>query len=146
MLQLADHCLPHEQCRSRRILMVWIRSPRWDCVWVLSGSPRGLILMCLSGTIPAALLTFWIVVVLQQAHNLSPIVMAWGHDGFRKYMLRHKVKFVVTPALVIAGAVLAGYASSVLYPQFFPFRGTKIDVYGSEGWQSPLGLMLGLYF
>jgi hypothetical protein len=34
----------------------------------------------------------------------------------------------------------------VLYPDFFPFRGTKIDVVGSYGWQSPLGLMLGLYF
>jgi hypothetical protein len=56
--------------------MAWIRSPWWDCIWLLSGLPLALVLLGLSGVIPATLLTFWLIVVLQQSHNLAPMVMA----------------------------------------------------------------------
>jgi hypothetical protein len=126
--------------------MVWIRNPAWDCVWVLSGLPLALVLLGLSGVIPAALLTFWIIVVLQQSHNLAPMVMAWGHRGFRTHMLAHRTKFIAIPALILVGSVLAGWLSEALYPGFFPFRGTKVNVQWADQWQAPLGVMLGVYF
>lgn len=126
--------------------MVWIRNPAWDCVWVLSGLPLALVLLGLSDVVPAALLTFWIIVVLQQSHNLAPMVMAWGHRGFRTHMLAHRTKFIAIPALILVGSMLTGWLSEALYPSFFPFRGTKIDIIGPGGWQSPLGVMLGVYF
>jgi hypothetical protein len=124
----------------------WIRSPLWDGFWVLSGAPLGLLLLGASNAIPAALLTFWLVVLLQQSHNFSPIVMAWGHRSFRAHMLQHKAKFILIPLSLLAGSLAVGWLSEMLYPSFFPFRGTKIDVIGPSGWQSPLGLMLALYF
>jgi hypothetical protein len=113
---------------------------------VLSGLPLGAALIGLSNVIPSALITFWLIVILQQSHNLSSIVMAWGHRRFREHMRKHWIKFVAVPALILVGSVGAGWLSGILYPTFFPFHGTKVGVFGLQGWQSPLGLMLGLYF
>jgi len=46
--------------------MRWVPNPWWDGVWLLSGLPFGLLLLCLSNVIPAALLTFWLIGMLQQ--------------------------------------------------------------------------------
>lgn len=73
-------------------------------------------------------------------------MVAWRHYGFRKYMLEHRIKFIATPISILLVSLLAGWLSEILYPNFFPFRGTKIDVVSPSGWQSPLGLMLGVYF
>lgn len=128
--------------------MVWIRNPLWDCVWVLSGLPFGAALIGLSNVVPAVLITFWLVTVLQQSHNLSPIVMAWTHRGFRTLMMRRRMKFIGVPIVILGGSLAAGWLSAVLHPYFFPFRGTKIDVNMARvgEWASPLGLMLTLYF
>jgi hypothetical protein len=61
-------------------------------------------------------------------------------------MLRHRARFIIVPALILVGSVVAGWLSGILYPAFFPFRGTKVDVFGPQGWKSPLGVMLALYF
>jgi hypothetical protein len=61
-------------------------------------------------------------------------------------MLAHRTKFIAVPALILVGSVLAGWLSEALYPSFFPFRGTKVNVQWADQWQAPLGVMLGVYF
>jgi len=61
-------------------------------------------------------------------------------------MMQRRMKFIGVPIIILGGSLAAGWLSAAVYPYFFPFRGTKIDVIGLSGWQSPLGLMLVLYF
>ena len=54
-----------------------------------------------------------VAIVLDHAHLVCPITLAWGHRRFRAYMLEQWDKFVLLPALFIAISLAVGGASEV---------------------------------
>lgn len=124
----------------------WVRSPLWDGMWLLSGIPLGVCFVLASLWLPsricrteplrflpgaihhtpcsfviAAWITVYSIVLLDTAHNISPMALAWSHDGFRAHMLRNPLKFAVTPLLLLIGGVAAGVASIRWFPHWQPF-------------------------
>ena len=87
---------------------MWLRSPVFDLFWVLSGLPFGAALTALSLLMPAGAIILSLVLLTQTAHLLSPIALAWSHDGFRALMLRRPIKYITLPAAILIGAVLVG--------------------------------------
>jgi hypothetical protein len=86
----------------------WIRNPWWDGFWILSGLPCGAALTLLLLWVPGTVQLFWIVLLTQTGHLLSPMALAWGHDGFRALMMRRPLKFIGAPAVILAAATLIG--------------------------------------
>jgi hypothetical protein len=84
--------------------MRWIRSPRWDGFWILSGLPIGLAL----ASLPPAMgfLFFTAAVFLETGHAFSPIVLAWSHAGLRRIAMDRWVESVAFPLLVFVGVFL----------------------------------------
>lgn len=87
---------------------MWLRSPVFDLFWVLSGLPFGAALTALSLLMPAGAIILSLVLLTQTAHLLSPMALAWSHDGFRALMLRRPIKYITLPAAILIGAVLVG--------------------------------------
>ena len=95
---------------------VWIRGPWWDGFWILSGVPFGAALTGLSFWLPANVMILWIVLLTQTGHLLSPMTLAWSHDGFRALMLRRPVKFIAVPIAILAGSTAVGMVGSWTLP------------------------------
>ncbi|MBV8893677.1 MAG: hypothetical protein JO266_17200 [Acidobacteria bacterium] len=51
---------------------------------------------------------FWLVLVTQTGHLLSPMVLAWEHNDLRPFMLRRPIKYVALPAAILIGSLLIG--------------------------------------
>lgn len=127
---------------------MWIRGPIWDGFWLLGPLPFGAALTILSGWVPAEWIVFWLIVVTQTAHLLSPIALAWTHRDFRDHMLRHKVKFIVFPiAIVIASAAAAYIGGKALHIEYNPMHfalGTDVPI-TLETWANPLMALVLTY-
>ena len=61
-----------------------------------------------------ALLMWWAwaaflatIMVLERAHSLSPVLLAWSHRELRAIILREWRAYIVAPAIVVIGALLA---------------------------------------
>ncbi len=81
--------------------MRWIRSPSWDCFWILSGVPIGIVLMLLTpGRVPALIIA---IMILESAHVVSPIFLAWTRPELRRIVSREWLKHVVAPIAVMGG-------------------------------------------
>ena len=103
----------------------WIRGPVWDSIFVLSGLPLGLALLCLTGPWydwpnprhyghNGWLFAFFLLVpFLETGHSISPIALAWSHTGFRRAMLERKPKFILLPSCVFLAATAIGTATSL---------------------------------
>lgn len=87
---------------------MWIRSPAFDLLWILSGIPFGAALTCLSAWLPAGIMVLWIMLLTQTGHLLSPMALAWTHDGFRALMVQRPIKFIVVPLSIVGAATLVG--------------------------------------
>jgi hypothetical protein len=99
--------------------IAWIRSPWWDCCWVLSGLPLGILL----SAVPTALAfsrypydrfllgIFIITVPLQVAHVASPLLAAWLNPGFRRVMLSRPTQFVLWPTIIFMVCIMIGVAT-----------------------------------
>jgi hypothetical protein len=62
-----------------------------------------------------------LLLTVQLAHTVSPIVGAWSHREYRtKIMLRQPRKFVLVPALLMVGGLLVAWATVYLFPGFAP--------------------------
>jgi hypothetical protein len=84
--------------------MRWIRSPSWDGFWILSGLPIGILLMLLTpGFVPALAVA---IMILESAHVVSPIILAWTRPELRTIVTREWLKHVAAP-IVLMGGVLA---------------------------------------
>ena len=83
--------------------MRWIRSPMWDSVWLLSGLPIGLMLMAFP--LSAVLTLFF---VLNTAHVISPMAVAWGHGEFRRLAMKRAVRFILIPVSILLAATALG--------------------------------------
>jgi hypothetical protein len=55
----------------------------------------------------AGMMLFASVILFEQAHVASPIVLAWTHPGLRCIVLSRLVEFLLLPALALAGAMLS---------------------------------------
>jgi hypothetical protein len=98
--------------------MTWIRSPVYDCFWILNAPVLGLLMLLpLVVPLPTRAITAGLLCI-NFAHALAPIVLAWMHKGFRGVMLERPAKFVGGPALVIAAGVVAAVATWTLFPDF----------------------------
>src|SRR6185312_11905413 len=82
---------------------------------------------------------------LQTGHLLSPMFLAWTHAGFRQVMLRHKIKYVVLPLLIMAVCASIGYFASLGLTHYRPDinlqpqLGEPIDI------KNPLVIMVWIY-
>ncbi len=131
---------------------MWIRSPLWDSVWILSGLPLGLVLVLFvawSG-VSAAIVSVYFIVFIQTSHSLSPIVLAWSYLGFRQTMLRRKAKYIGLPIVLLTLATAAGYVSSGLFPeiQFIDADTGKMAIsslFRPGVWKSPAEWLMVIY-
>lgn len=96
--------------------MTWVRGPWWDGCWLLSGLPLGIVFALLALWVPPYLLLVVGVIVFQTGHNLSPMLLAWTHRGFRGYALGHPRRFIVVPAIIIVGTTIAGVIGGLYWP------------------------------
>jgi hypothetical protein len=83
---------------------IWVRSPWWDGFWLLSGLPIGIVLMLLA---PGMVLPLAVaVMVLESAHVVSPIVLAWTRPELRAIVSREWIKHIAVPAAVMGGVLI----------------------------------------
>jgi hypothetical protein len=82
----------------------WIRSPSWDGFWILSGLPIGIVLMLFSpGFVPELAVA---IMILETAHVVSPIILAWTRPELRTIVTREWIKHIAAPAAVMGGVLL----------------------------------------
>ena len=60
----------------------------------------------------ALYLYFLTAIVLDHAHLVSPIYLAWSNRGFRQHMLTRPEKFILLPALCVFVAMMIGLEST----------------------------------
>lgn len=98
--------------------MTWVRSPAYDCVWILSAPLLGLLMLVpLAIPLPTRAITAGLLSV-NFAHAIAPIALAWTHRGFRGVMIERPAKFVGVPTLVMAVGIAAAVATWTLFPGF----------------------------
>ena len=129
-------------------MSAWIRGPRYDGIWFLSGIPLGVILLLVSVWTPsfislcsahsvvfvrpmgplcdpmrimASLISIYAVVLFDTGHSLAPICLAWIHRGFRAHMLSKPIKFIALPLALLAAGTLSGIYAAHYFPQWTPF-------------------------
>lgn len=131
---------------------MWICSRNWDGFWILSGVPFGLALVLLANiaNIRPEIITIYIIIVVQSAHTISPIVLAWGHAGFRRMMVENKRKYIGLPLAIIGLCTLAGWISIELLPdiQFTGLDGTRLALvtfFEKRPWGSPAAWVMVFY-
>jgi hypothetical protein len=96
--------------------MMWIRGPWWDGLWILSGLPFGAALTYLSIYLSSPIMVLWIVLLTQTGHLLSPMALAWSHEGFRSFMKRRLTKFVMIPLVILLASMLIGSIGGLALP------------------------------
>jgi hypothetical protein len=82
--------------------------------------------------------------VLDTAHTVAPIVMAWAHPGFRRVMLGRQVKLLIVPSAVLAATIVIGLATSAGltgYDLRHPHQMQRIT-----GLDNPFPLIVWLYW
>jgi hypothetical protein len=114
--------------------MKWIRSPIYDSALMLNAPLAGLLMLAPFCTpLPAQALMMGLLVV-NFAHVLAPIALAWSHRGYRAVMLQRPAKFVRGPAVVMtAGAVAAAAATWALFPAYRPLHVDLEDLPSLQG-------------
>lgn len=121
---------------------LWIRNAWWDSFWILSGFPLGLLLVALS---PGLFLMLAIMILLEHAHFLSPMTLAWSHSSFRGLMLRRPMKFIGVPLAIIAATTLIGVLT-YRYADLDLDIGLQIRVHGFADYKHPFVMLVVLYF
>jgi len=87
---------------------VWIKSPAWDGVWILSALwlvPLTLVLAGVqagAGTGPLNSLYLVITALFWIGHRLGSAWLAYGTEAYRPLLRAHPVRFLLFPALVTA--------------------------------------------
>jgi hypothetical protein len=119
--------------------MTWIRSPSWDGIWILSGLPIGLAMLAIP--IGIDITAFF---VINTAHLISPMVVAWTNHEFRQVMIRRWTKYILIPTCVLVGAAIIGATVAKTF-QVNP-RTLAVRVDGWSDYERPFVLMLVLYF
>ena len=111
-------------------------------LWLLSGAPIGLALMWMPPLGRIVLLTIFLL--LETAHVLSPILLAWMHAGFRRIMLNQPRKYLVFPSAVFAVAAGVSIATAVGWTAYNPATGPLTP--HATGWDNPFPILFAVYF
>jgi hypothetical protein len=110
-------------------------------LWLLSGVPVGIALMWMP---PLGLIAcFTAFIVLDTAHTLSPIVLAWSHRGFRQVMIAEPRKYIVLPGIVFAIGSTVAIVTAIGWTTYVPGPGQYAR---ATGWDNPYPIMFGVYF
>jgi hypothetical protein len=84
--------------------MRWVRSCWWDGFWLLSGLPISLVLML---TAPGVVLPLAAtVMILETAHVVCPMILAWTRPELRAIVSREWIKHILAPAAIMVGVLL----------------------------------------
>ena len=110
-------------------------------LWLLSGAPVWLALMW--STPFERVVLFTIFIVLDTAHTLSPIVLAWSHKGFRRVMIGEPRKYIILPSVVFAAGSTVAIITAVGWTAYVPGPGQYAH---ATGWNNPYPIMFGVYF
>jgi len=122
---------------------LWIRNPWWDCFWILSGLPLALALLLLS---PSIYLVLAVTILLEHAHFLSPMTLAWAHAGFRGLMLQRPMKFIGVPIAIILATTTIGVLTTRYVPDLHVDVGQWVRVYDFADIRHPFVMLVVLYF
>lgn len=129
---------------------MWLRSPSFDGAWILSGLPCGLLFfLCLRYThVPVAALVIGIILAVQTAHTIAPMMLAWLHRDFRTMMIGRWMKFIALPVAILGAStaigVIAGGALHQL--RFDPVRvSLSVGPTSLAEFTNPFMAMLALY-
>jgi hypothetical protein len=89
------------------LALAWIRGPVWDLCWIWGGIPIGISVAFMS---PAHRLWFFtIALMVETAHRLSPVALAWTHREFRRReVLPNLGWYVGVPLAVMLVSMVAG--------------------------------------
>jgi hypothetical protein len=82
--------------------------------------------------------------VLNSAHLVTPLAVAWGSQPFRQIMAGHWGKFMLTPACIMLVALLSGVFADKVYEINPATLGVR--VYHWSDYRQPLIIMLVVYF
>src|SRR5262245_38901567 len=122
---------------------LWIRSPWWDSFWILSGFPIGLALLLLS---PNVYLVLAITMLLEHAHLLLPMSLAWSHSDFRGLMVRRPMKFIGVPILLILTTVSVGVLTNKFGHLDHLDFGMRVRISDPGDYRYPYVWLVVLYF
>ena len=129
--------------RAQGKTSIWIRGPWWDSFWILSGLPLAGALLLLS---PSIYLVLAVTILLEHAHFISPMTLAWSHSGFRALMARRPMKFIGVPLAIIAATTTIGVLTSRFVPDLKVDVGTFVRVYDFADYKQPFVMLVVLYF
>jgi hypothetical protein len=133
---------PSPGTASRPTSSLWIRNAWWDSFWILSGFPIALGLLALS---PSIYLILAVTVLLEHAHFLSPMTLAWSHSDFRQLILRKPMKFIGVPLLLILTTTAIGVVTS-RYADLDLDIGMRVRVSDPADYAQPFVWLVVLYF
>ncbi len=94
---------------------------------------------------PAVYLILALIVLLEHAHFLSPMALAWSHAGFRQVMLRQPAKYIGAPIAIIVATTAIGAATS-LFTNLHVDIGMRVRVYNLSDYKQPFVMMVVLYW
>lgn len=134
---------PSAPAQRPRPTKLWIRNAWWDSFWILSGLPIAVGLLLLS---PSIYLTLALVILLEHAHFLSPMTLAWIHTDFRGLMLRRPMKFIGVPIALVVTTTTIGVLTSHFVPDLNVDVGLRVRVYDFEDYRHPFVMLVLLYF
>jgi hypothetical protein len=123
---------------------MWIRSPLWDGIWILSGAPLAAALLCLSTPQLYAILFF--TVFADVGHSFSPVVLAWSHAGYREIMLARKRKYILLPLVIVIATVGIGGLTTAGFLYYRPDVGFLKQMRGLDNTiNSPWLMVIWVY-
>jgi len=87
--------------------MKWVRGPWWDGFWLLSGLPIGLALVLTSNGRGIGPIIAMTIMVLETAHVVTPIALAFVRRELGDIVLRKPIKCVGVPLALVAASLVA---------------------------------------
>ena len=122
---------------------MWVRSPTWDGLWLLSGLPLGVALTVLGHPAEIVLVA---ILATQTGHLLAPLVLAWSHAGFRRGMARHRIRYVGVPLAILIGSAMIGWNATHLGTQIrFDPVNIALAATSAAAYHSPFMTLVILY-
>lgn len=116
-----------------RRLIAWL--------WLLSGVPVGVALIFMPSSV--LLWCFALFIVLDEAHNMAPIALAWSHGEFRRQVIyRQPWKFIGLPAATLALMLTIGTVTTFGWTSY----AAGPNLYRLSDWTNLMPVMMWIYW